>query len=81
MRKRLCTQRVAWHWNGLPREGVTAPSLPGLKNSLAIALGHRVWFLRLSRAGPGAGQAASDCEAEPALQALRNIDKYIPVPL
>ncbi|RMC09754.1 hypothetical protein DUI87_13546 [Hirundo rustica rustica] len=42
IRKRFFTQRVVGHWNGLPREVVTAPSLTDLKKCLDDALRHRL---------------------------------------
>ena len=39
-RKRFFSQRVVEHWNKLPREGVTAPSLTILKKHLDNALRH-----------------------------------------
>ncbi|KFW94930.1 hypothetical protein N336_07098, partial [Phalacrocorax carbo] len=38
IRKKFFTQRVVEHWNRLPREAVTAPSLTLFKNHLDIAL-------------------------------------------
>ena len=40
-RKRFFTERVVGHWNRLPREEVTAPSLSEFK-SLDSALSHMV---------------------------------------
>ncbi|KAK4810901.1 hypothetical protein QYF61_013309 [Mycteria americana] len=40
IRKRFFTERVVGHWNRLPREVVTAPSLSELKESLDNALSH-----------------------------------------
>ncbi|KAK4815545.1 hypothetical protein QYF61_003237 [Mycteria americana] len=40
IRKRFFTERVVSHWNRLPREVVTAPSLSELKEYLDNALGH-----------------------------------------
>ncbi|KFQ60804.1 hypothetical protein N334_02274, partial [Pelecanus crispus] len=34
VRKRFCTERVVCHWNRLPREAVTAPSLSEFKEHL-----------------------------------------------
>ncbi|KFO56192.1 hypothetical protein N302_00184, partial [Corvus brachyrhynchos] len=34
IRKRFFTQRVVGHWNRVPREAVTAPSLTELKKRL-----------------------------------------------
>ncbi|KFO56268.1 hypothetical protein N302_03094, partial [Corvus brachyrhynchos] len=42
IRKRFFTQRVVEHWNRLPREVVTAPSLAEFKKRLGNALGHLV---------------------------------------
>ena len=42
IRKRFFTERVVAHWNRLPREGVTAPSLPEFKKRLDCALSHMV---------------------------------------
>ena len=42
IRKRFFTERVVAHWNRLPREGVTAPSLPEFKKRLHCALSHMV---------------------------------------
>ncbi|KAK4816422.1 hypothetical protein QYF61_016858 [Mycteria americana] len=40
IRKRFFTERVVSHWNRLPREVVTAPSLSELKECLDHALSH-----------------------------------------
>ncbi|GAB0204328.1 mitochondrial enolase superfamily member 1 [Grus japonensis] len=40
IRKRFFTKRVVGHWNRLPREVVTAPSLTEFKKHLDNALGH-----------------------------------------
>lgn len=40
--KRFCTERVFGHWNRLPRETVTAPSLTKFKEYLNDALSHLV---------------------------------------
>jgi len=42
MRKRSFTERVVGHWSRLPREVVTAPSLPEFKDRLDNALSHMV---------------------------------------
>ena len=42
IRKRFFTEGVVAHWNRLPREGVTAPSLSEFKKSLDCALSHMV---------------------------------------
>ncbi|KFW76011.1 hypothetical protein N305_01297, partial [Manacus vitellinus] len=43
IRRRFFTQRVVvGHWNRLPREGVTAPSLTEFKKCLDNTLGHMV---------------------------------------
>ena len=39
-RKRFFTERVVGHWNRLPREVVTAPSLTEFKKRLDNALSH-----------------------------------------
>ena len=44
IRKRLLTERVVGHWNRLPREMVTAPSLSKFKEHLDNALSHMVQF-------------------------------------
>ena len=44
-RRKLFTQRVVAHWNGLPREVVDAPSLEAFKARLDVALGSLVWWL------------------------------------
>ena len=40
--KRLFTERVVSHWNRLPREVVTAPSLSEFKEHLEDAFSHMV---------------------------------------
>ena len=40
IRKRLFTEGVVGHWNRLPREVVTAPSLTEFKKCLDNALSH-----------------------------------------
>ena len=42
IRKRFFTERVVGHWNRLPREVVTAPSLSEFKECLDDALSHMV---------------------------------------
>ena len=42
IRKRFFTERVVCHWNRLPREVVTAPSLSECKEHLDDALSHMV---------------------------------------
>ncbi|KFO64075.1 hypothetical protein N302_15537, partial [Corvus brachyrhynchos] len=42
IRKRFFTQRVVGHWNRLPMEVVTAPSLTEFKKCLGNTLGHMV---------------------------------------
>ena len=42
IRKRFFTERVVAHWNRLPSEAVTAPSLSEFKKRLDCALSHRV---------------------------------------
>jgi len=42
MNKRFFTERVFGHWNILPREGVTAPSLSEFKEHLDNARNHMV---------------------------------------
>ncbi|KAK4812728.1 hypothetical protein QYF61_015047 [Mycteria americana] len=42
IRKRFFTERVVGHWNRLPREAVTAPSLSEFKECLDDALSHMV---------------------------------------
>ena len=42
MKKRFFTERVASHWNRLPREVVTAPSLSEFKKHLDDAFSHMV---------------------------------------
>ena len=42
IRKRFFTKRVAAHWNRLPRDAVTAPSLSEFKKRLNCALIHMV---------------------------------------
>ena len=42
IRKRFFTERVVAHWNRLPRELVTAPSLSEFKKCLDCALSHMV---------------------------------------
>lgn len=39
---RHVTERVVGHWNRLPRDVVTAVSMPGFKKRLDSALRHRV---------------------------------------
>ena len=45
VRKRFFTKRMVVHWNMLPKEVVTTPSLTEFKKHLDNALRHRVWFL------------------------------------
>ena len=45
IRKTFFTQRVVGHWNRLPREVETAPSLTELKKCLDNTLRHMVWLL------------------------------------
>lgn len=57
-RQRFVTQKVICHWNKVPREVVTEPSLMELKKQLNGVLRHTVilgWFSGLPCAGPGAG--------------------------
>ncbi|KAJ7401155.1 hypothetical protein BTVI_98569 [Pitangus sulphuratus] len=42
IRKRFFTQRVVGHWNRIPRETVTAPSLLEFKKHVETTLGHMV---------------------------------------
>jgi len=42
IRKRFFTERVVSHWNRLPREMLTAPSLSEFKECLNDALSHMV---------------------------------------
>ena len=42
IRKRFFTQRAVEHWNRLPWEVVTVPSLPTFKQQLDNALRHMV---------------------------------------
>ena len=42
IRKRFFTERVVGHWNRLPREVLTAPSLSQVKERLDDALSHTV---------------------------------------
>ena len=42
IRKRFFTERVVRHWNRLPREVVTAPSLSEFKEHLDDTLSHMV---------------------------------------
>ena len=42
IRKRFFTERVVAHWNRLPSEVVTAPTLSEFKNCLDCALSHVV---------------------------------------
>ena len=42
IRKRFFTERVVGHWNRLPRETVTAPSLSEFKERLDDTLSHMV---------------------------------------
>uniref|UniRef100_A0A8C0U078 ADP-ribosylation factor GTPase-activating protein 2 n=1 Tax=Cyanistes caeruleus TaxID=156563 RepID=A0A8C0U078_CYACU len=44
IRKEFITQRVTGHWNRLPREAVTAPSLTELKKLMDSALRHMSCF-------------------------------------
>ena len=43
IRRGFFTERVVAHWNRLPREVVTAPSLCEFKKRLDCALSHMVW--------------------------------------
>ena len=45
IRKKVFTQRVVTHWNGLPKEAVDAPHLEAFKARLDVALGSLVWWL------------------------------------
>jgi len=54
IRKRLSTKRVVRHWNSLPRETVTTPSLPEFKKHLDSAVRHRIWFFGWFFMEPGA---------------------------
>jgi len=42
IRKRFLTERVVGYWNWLPREAVTAPSLPQFKDHLEDVLCHTI---------------------------------------
>ena len=42
IRKRCLTERLVGHWNRLPREVVTAPSLSEFKECLDDTLSHMV---------------------------------------
>ena len=42
IRRKVFTQRVVMHWNGLPKEAVDAPSLEAFKARLDVALGSLV---------------------------------------
>jgi len=42
IRKKFFTMRVVKHWNGLPREGVEAPSLETFKSRLDRALSNLI---------------------------------------
>ncbi|KFP19584.1 hypothetical protein Z169_00459, partial [Egretta garzetta] len=42
IRKKFFTMRVVKHWNGLPREGVEAPSLETFKARLDGALSNLI---------------------------------------
>ena len=42
IRKRFFTERVVAHWNRLPREVITAPSLSEFKKCLDCTLSHMV---------------------------------------
>jgi len=45
IRRKIFTQRVMMHWNGLPKEVVDAPSLEAFKVWLDLTLGSLVWWL------------------------------------
>jgi len=45
IRWQFFSQRVAPHWNRLPKEAVDAPSLEAFKARLDVALGSLVWWL------------------------------------
>jgi len=52
IRGKFFTQRVAMHWNRLPKEVVGAPSLEAFKARLDVALGRLVrWLVTLHIAG------------------------------
>lgn len=58
VRKRFSTDRVAGHWNRLPREAVMALSLSEFREYLHIALSRMVYFQVVL---PGAGSWAWQC--------------------
>ena len=65
IRRRFFTQRVARHWNRLPREVVDAPSLEAFKARLDVALGSLVCWLVTLHIAAGSKLDDQCCPVKP----------------